>query len=151
MVEIRSESHIRCDAATIFDVIVDFDGQDRWLTDSLVYRGTTVATSGPVSVGTTYRESAPTGDRNGTVTALDRPTRLECRQPLSLRPRVGTVDVNLRYRLETTGSGSTRVDRVVALGIPWWLMPLRPVLIRIFRAESRRTLAALKAYTESLS
>jgi Polyketide cyclase / dehydrase and lipid transport len=148
MIEIRSESDIQCLASTIFDVIVDFRGQDRWLTDSLVYRGTTVITSGAVAVGTTYRESGPTGDRSGTVTELNRPTTLACRQPLTMRPRVGTVDVTLRYTLTTSGSASTRVVRVVTLGIPWWLKPLQPVLVRMFTAESRRTLCALKAYTE---
>jgi hypothetical protein len=56
--------------------------------------------------------------------------------------------VTLRYTLSTTGSESTRVERVVTLGIPWWLRPLQPVLVRMFRAESRRTLGALKAYAE---
>jgi uncharacterized protein YndB with AHSA1/START domain len=148
MVEITSESEIESPAATIFDVIVDFRGQHRWLTDSVVYRGTTVITTGPVTVGTTYRESGPTGDRNGRVTELERPTTLACRQPLTLRPRVGVVDVTLRYNLSTTGLDSTRVERVVTLGIPWWLKPLQPVLVRMFRAESKRTLGALKAYAE---
>jgi len=146
MVEIKTETEIDRPAETVFDVIVDFRGQHRWLTNSSVYRGTTVHTDGAVAVGTTYRESAPTGDRNGVVTALERPTTLTCSQPLTLKPRVGTVDVTLRYTLTATGPTSTHVERVVALAIPWWLVPMQPVLVRIFRTESKRTLASLKAF-----
>jgi uncharacterized protein YndB with AHSA1/START domain len=150
MIEIRSEADIACPAETIFDVIVDFGGQDRWLAESSVYRGTTEISSDPVTVGTTYRETGPRGERRGTVMELERPTRLTCSQPLTLRPRFGAVDVTLRYTLVPAGPGSTHVERVVTLGIPPSLRLLQPVLVRAFRAESSRTLLALKAYVETL-
>ena len=35
--EIPAETDIRCPAETIFDLIIDFRGQDRWLTRSSAY------------------------------------------------------------------------------------------------------------------
>jgi uncharacterized protein YndB with AHSA1/START domain len=149
MIEIPSEAHVQRSAETIFDLIVDFRGQDRWLTKSSVFRGTTEISSDPVSLGTTYRESGPPGVRNGTVTQLERPTKLTCHQPLAMRLHVGTVDATLRYTLTPTGPESTHVKRVVTLGIPWSLKPFRPLLVRAYRRESKRTLLALKDYAES--
>ena len=50
----------------------------------------------------------------------------------------------------TPGDGSTRVKRLVTLGIPRSLRLVQPVLIRAFRTESTRTLLALKAYADAL-
>ena len=151
MIEIRSEADIRCSAEKIFDVIVDFRGQDRWLKKSSVFRGTGEISSDPVTLGTTYREPGPAGARNGTVTELERPTKLTCHQPLTMPLHLGTVDATLRYTLAPTGSESSHVERVVTLGIPRSLKLLQPVLVRTFRRESGRTLLALKAYTETLA
>lgn len=148
MTEIGSEADIRCPAETIFDVIIDFRGQERWLTLSSSFRGTTEISSDPVTLGTTYREPGPFGVRHGEVTEFERPVRVTFHQPMTMRLRAGTVDVTLRYTL-TPGAGSTRVTRVVTLGIPWSLRLVQPVLVRAFRAESRRTLFALKAYADT--
>jgi uncharacterized protein YndB with AHSA1/START domain len=148
MIEISSEAEVDCSAERIFDVIVDFRGQDRWLASSAVYRGTREISSDPVTLGTTYREPGPAGFRTGTVTELERPTRLACHQPLTMPLHVGTVDATLRYTLTPAGSESTHVERVVTLGIPWSLKLLQPLLVRTFRRESERTLRALKAFAE---
>ena len=150
MMDIASEADVQRSATTIFDVIIDFRGQDRWLTKSSVFRGTGEISSDPVTLGTTYREAGPTGARNGKVTEIERPTKLTCHQPLTLPLRVGTVDATLRYTLTPTGSESTHVERVVTIGIPRSLKLLQPVLVRAYRRESERTLLALKAYTETL-
>jgi len=151
MIEISSEADVHRSAEAIFDLIVDFRGQDRWLAKSSVFRGTSEISSDPVTLGTTYREPGPAGVRNGTVTELERPTKLTCHQPLTMRLRLGTVDATLRYTLTPTGSESTHVKRVVTLGIPWSLKLIQPLLIRAFRRESERTLLALKAYSETLT
>ncbi len=39
MIEILSEADIRCPAEKIFDVIIDFRGQDRWLAESSAFPG----------------------------------------------------------------------------------------------------------------
>jgi len=151
MIEIASEADVERAAETVFDVMVDFRGQDRWLAKSSVFRGTSEISSNPVTLGTTYREPGPPGVRKGTVTELERPTKLTCHQPLTMRLRVGTVDATLHYTLTPTGSESTHVRRAVTLGIPWSLKLFQPVLVRAFRRESERTLLALKAYAETLT
>ena len=149
MTEIGCEADIRCPAETIFDLIIDFRGQDRWLTRSSAFHGTAEISSDPVTLGTTYREPGPFGVRHGEVTEFERPVRITFHQPMTMRLRAGTVDVTLRYTL-TPETGSTRVTRVVTLGIPWSLRLVQPVLVRAFRTESRRTLLALKAYADTL-
>jgi hypothetical protein len=42
------------------------------------------------------------------------------------------------------------VSRVVTLGVPWSLRLLQPILLREFRAESGRTMLALKAHADGL-
>jgi hypothetical protein len=103
-----------------------------------------------VTLGTTYREPGPFGVRHGTVTELERPTKITFHQPMTMRLRSGTVDVTVRYTL-TPGGESTHVTRVVTIGIPWPLKLFQPVLVRAFRIESGRTLLALKAYADTLS
>jgi len=149
---IPSEADIRCPAEKIFDLIIDFRGQDRWLTKSSAFRGTTEISSDPVTLGTTYTEPGPFGVRHGTVTEFERPAKITFHQPMTMRLHAGTVDVTLRYTLTPGpgGAGVTHVARVVTLGVPWSLRLVQPVLVRAFRAESGRTLLALKAYADNL-
>ncbi|MGZ4172166.1 MAG: SRPBCC family protein [Solirubrobacteraceae bacterium] len=148
-IELPCDADIRCPAETIFDLIVDFRGQDRWLGRSSSFRGTHDISSDPVTLGTTYREPGPFGVRNGTVIEFERPTRAAFHQPMTGRLHTGTVDVLLRYTL-TPAEASTHVRRVVTIDIPRSLRLLQPVLVRAFRSESRRTLLALKAYADTL-
>jgi uncharacterized protein YndB with AHSA1/START domain len=150
MIDIPAEADIQCPTETIFDLIIDFRGQDRWLPPSSAFRGTNDISSDPVTLGTTYREPGPLGVRNGTVTEFERPVKITFHQPMTLRLHTGTVDVTLRYTL-TPGAGGTHVRRVVTIGIPRSLRLLQPVLVRAFRTESGRTLRALKAYADTLS
>jgi uncharacterized protein YndB with AHSA1/START domain len=149
MTEIPSEAEIRCSAEKIFDVIIDFRGQDRWLTQSSSYQGTREISSNPVNLGTTYREPGPLGVRDGTVTEFERPTKLTVHQPMTMKLHAGTVDLTMRYTLTRTAE-STHVQRVVTLGVPWSLKLFQPLLVRAVRVESRRILLALKAYAEKL-
>jgi uncharacterized protein YndB with AHSA1/START domain len=149
---ISAEADISCPAEKIFDLIIDFRGQDRWLTTSSAFHGTTEISSDPVALGTTYRELGPFGVRNGTVTELERPTRITFHQPMAIRLHAGTVDVTLRYTLTPDSrSRVTHVARVVTITIPWQLKLVQPVLVRAFRTESTRTLVALKAYADTLA
>jgi uncharacterized protein YndB with AHSA1/START domain len=148
-VELACEADIRCPADTIFDLIVDFRGQHRWLGKSSAFRGTHDVSSDPVALGTTYREPGPFGVRHGTVTEYERPTRLAFHQPMTGRFRTGTIDVLLRYTL-TPGSESTHVRRAVTLEVPRPFMLVQLVLVRAFAHESRRTLGALKTYADAL-
>ena len=88
MVEIPSEADIHCPAEKIFDLIADFHNQDRWLTQSSAFRGTSDVSSSLVALGTTYREPGPFGVRNGTVTEFERPTKITFHQPMTMKFRL---------------------------------------------------------------
>jgi uncharacterized protein YndB with AHSA1/START domain len=145
MTELTLAADIDAPAEAIFSLITDFGGQDRWLAHSTSFRGTNLLSPGPVALGTRYRESDSFGVRNGTVTQFDPPVQVTFHQPMTLRLHAGTVDVTVAYTLTPT-AGSTHVTRVVTLGIPRSLRFVQPLLIRAFRAESTRTLLALKAH-----
>jgi hypothetical protein len=149
VIDIPSEAEIQCSAEKIFDLIIDFRGQGRWLPQSSAFHGTTEISTDPVALGTTYREPGPLGVRNGIVTEFERPAKVTFHQPMTMRLRAGIIDVTLRYTL-TPRTGSTQVRRVVTLGIPWSLRLLQPVVVHSFRTESGRTLLALKAYADRL-
>ncbi|HEY1919040.1 MAG TPA: SRPBCC family protein [Streptosporangiaceae bacterium] len=149
MIDIPAEADIHCPAETIFDLITDLRGQDRWLPRSSSFRGTADISDDPVRLGTTYREPGPTGVRIGTITEFERPVKITFHQPMTMRLHAGTVDVTLRYTL-SPGADGTHVKRVVTIGIPWSLRLMRPVLVRAFRTESGRTLLALKAHADTL-
>src|SRR5258708_12062508 len=68
---------------------------------------------------------------------------------MTIKLHAGIVDVTLHYTLTPTAE-STRVTRVVTLGVPWSLKLLQPLLVRAFRVESGSTLLGLKAYAEKL-
>jgi hypothetical protein len=148
MTDIPSEAEIHCSAQTLFDLIVDLRRQDRWLSPSSSFHGTTEISSDPVTLGTTYRELEPLGVRNGTVTEFEPPTKITFHQPMTMRFHLGIVDVIMRYTLTPAGD-STHVRRVVTIRIPWPLKLFQPVVVRAFRIESGRTLLALKAYADS--
>jgi uncharacterized protein YndB with AHSA1/START domain len=150
VIELPSEAEIRCSAERIFDLIVDFDGQSRWLARSSAFHGTADISADQVTLGTTYREPSPLGVRHGTVTEFDRPTRVTFHQPMTLRLHTGTIEVTLRYVLTPHGD-FTHVRRAVTIGIPWSLKLLQPMIVQSFRAESARTLEALKAYADTVS
>jgi uncharacterized protein YndB with AHSA1/START domain len=149
-IQLPCDADIRCSAETIFDLIVDLRGQERWLGRSSSFRGTQEISSDPVALGTTYREPGPFGVRHGEVVEFQRPTSVAFHQPMTGRFNTGTIDVLMRYTL-TSGSDSTHVRRVVTLELPRSLRLLRPVLVRAFAHESRRTLLALKAHADRLA
>jgi uncharacterized protein YndB with AHSA1/START domain len=147
--QIPSEAEIACSAERIFDLIIDLQGQDRWLRKSSSFRGTKDISSNPVALGTTYREPGPFGVRAGTVTEFVRPRQIAFHQPMIMKLHLGTIDIVMRYTL-TPGAASTHVRRVVTIEIPWPLKLMQPVLLGAFRHESGRTLSALKAYADKL-
>jgi hypothetical protein len=85
MIEIPSEADIQCAVERIFDLVIDLRGQDRWLTPSSAFHGTTEISSNPVALGTTYREPGPLGVRIGTVTEFERPTKVTFHQPMTVK------------------------------------------------------------------
>jgi hypothetical protein len=150
LVDIPSEAEIRYSAERVCDLIIDFDGQARWLEPSSAFHGTEEVSSNPITLGATYREPGPLGVRNGTVTEFERPSKLTFHQPMTIRLHLGTVDVTMGYTL-TPRSGSTHVKRVVTIDVHWPLKLLQPAVVHAFRVESARTLLALKTYADELA
>jgi uncharacterized protein YndB with AHSA1/START domain len=146
--ELQLDIDVQAPPAVVFDLIADLRGYDRWLTTSKSFPGTTEVSTDPVAVGTTYVESGPDGMRRGTVTELERPERVAFHQPMSLKPGLlGAIDILVRYTLTPT-EGGTHVHRTVTLALPWQLKPAQPLVMRRFRGESERTMAALKTRAE---
>jgi uncharacterized protein YndB with AHSA1/START domain len=153
MPELPSEADIAAPADRIFDIITDLANQGRWLSKSSAFKGTLDVSSARAQLGTTYREPGPIGVRNGVVTDFEPPTRITFDQPMTLKWHLGTLGVVLRYELTPLGGtdAGTHVRRVCTLTVPRHLMLVKPVVVRSFRVESARTLAALKAYTDHLA
>jgi uncharacterized protein YndB with AHSA1/START domain len=149
MPELRFETEIAASAETVFDLIADLRGYDRWLPRSKDFPGTTEISDGRVGVGTTYVEDASTGVRRGRITEFARPRRIVFDQPMSLKPRfMGVIRIVASYDLEPRGD-SVHVRRVVVLDFPPAMKPVQRVVVPRFRRENERTLAALKQFSES--
>jgi uncharacterized protein YndB with AHSA1/START domain len=149
MVEVHCEADIQATSETIFAAIVDLRGYDRWLTPSKAYAGTTEISTDPIAAGTTYVEDGPTGVRNGTITEFQPATRVRFEQRMTMKPRLlGVIGIDVTYTLTPDGA-SVHVDRVVRLSLPVQLQLARPIVVRQIRAESTRTMAALKSFAET--
>jgi uncharacterized protein YndB with AHSA1/START domain len=149
MIELRFDTEASCTADAVFATIVDLRGYDRWLTRSSAYKGTTEVSADPMGVGTTYVESSPTGVRRGTVTEYEPPTLVTFHQPMTMKPRFfGTIDIHVTYQL-TPGTDSVHIERIVRLSLSRPLRAVKPLVLPQFRAESERTLLALKAFAET--
>jgi uncharacterized protein YndB with AHSA1/START domain len=149
MIELRFEADVNSSADAIFDVLTDLRRYDRWLTGSSAYPGTTEVSTDPVALGTTYVECASQGVRRGTVTEFEPPVRVAFRQPMTMKPRLlGVIDIEVGYTLTAT-AGRVHIGRVVQVDLPVRLRPARMLVLRGFRAESERTLLALKAFAEA--
>jgi hypothetical protein len=89
-----------------FSLLAGLRNNDRWLPRSTAFNGATKISEGPIAVGTTYIEPGPLGTRYGKVTELDRPTRLNFEQPMTMKPRVlGVIGIRLFHTL-APGAGS---------------------------------------------
>lgn len=150
MVQIRQDVDIDASAETVFGVLADLRGYDAWLTGSRSYAGTVEVSGGTVGLGTTYTEPGPFGVRQGMVTEYEPPTRLTFGQPMTMKPRfLGTIGISVALELTELTPTSVHLSRVVTLTVDWPLKLVRPLVVRQFRTESERTLAALKEYAES--
>jgi uncharacterized protein YndB with AHSA1/START domain len=146
MVRIFLETELPGPVEHIFDTIADLRGYDRWLSSSSAFKGTTEISPGPLAVGTTYVETAPNGVRRGTVVEFDPPTQVTFHQPMTMKPSLlGVIDIHVGYTLTPTETG-VRVSRLTTVELGWPLRLLQPVVLRQFRREGRRTMAALEKF-----
>jgi uncharacterized protein YndB with AHSA1/START domain len=149
MVELKFEAEIRASAERVFSLLADLRDYDRWLPRSSAFHGTATISEGPIAVGTTYVEPGPLGTRHGTVTAMDRPTRLAFEQPMTLKPRaLGVIGIKLFHTL-TPGYAAVHLLRALELKPQGPIRLGMPFVARMFRAENERMMRTLKAYAEA--
>jgi hypothetical protein len=84
MIEIPSDADIQCSAEKIFDVIIDFRGQDRWLTPSSSFHGTSEISSNSVVMRYTLTPQGGSTHVRRVVT-LGIPWSLKLVQPVVVR------------------------------------------------------------------
>jgi len=148
MTGLRWEIDIRASAERVFSLLAELRDYDRWLPRSAAFRGTTEISEGPIVAGTTYVERSPFGTRNGRLTELVPPTRLNFEQPMTLRPRIlGVIGIRLFHTL-TPGVDSVHVLRLLELSPRGPITLAMPVVVRMFRAENERMMQALKEFAE---
>lgn len=145
----RVETLIETDRATIFDILADLRHYGDWLPHSLVFKGTTAISPGPIGVGTTYVETSPWGTRRGVVTVIDRPDRIAYWQPMTLSPRwLGTVFVRVEDSLAPVGF-STLLRRDLQLRFRGVVTLAAPIVARSFVSEIERIQKWLKSHAEA--
>lgn len=148
MIELRWETDIRATAERIFSLLADLRDYDRWLPPSAAFRGTHEISEGPIGIGTTYVEPGPFGVRHGRVTEFAPPTRLCFEQPMTARPAaLGVIGIHLVHTL-ARGAAGVRLSRTLRLEPRGPVRIATPLIVRAFRAENERMMAALKAYAE---
>lgn len=136
----------------IFDLIADMPNYGCWLRGSEAFGGTTNVSPYPVRLGTTYLDAGAEGERPGTVTEYDPPHHIGFHHTMLLRkgPLAADIDVRIRYTLEPQ-EDATNVIRALDMRIRMrGLMKIaQPLVVRGFRRENERILAALQSYAEA--
>ncbi|MDN4615311.1 SRPBCC family protein [Leifsonia sp. F6_8S_P_1B] len=126
----------------IYAALRDLGTYPTWLRHSLVYRGTTTK----AGADPTYQDSTMLGRMPGSLIAdtPDHELRFHQRKPS------GALDAVIEYDVADDGTTElTRVTRIGELTTHGVLRAVQPVLVRMAAAESRRTMAALKAHVEA--
>lgn len=148
MIELRWEADIRASAEQVFSLLAELRDYDRWLPRSMAFKGTTDISPGPIAAGTTYIERSPLGTRNGRLTELDHPRRLNFEQPMTMRPRVfGVIGIKLFHTLTPEGE-SVHLLRLLQLSPRGLVRFVMPLVVRAFRTENERMIKILKEFAE---
>jgi uncharacterized protein YndB with AHSA1/START domain len=135
---------------TVFDILVDLRNYGAWLSPSIVFKGTSSISEGPIRVGTSYIETSVWGTRRGTVTELSRPERVAYWQPMTLNPAaLGLIDVRVVDSLVGIGT-NTHLTRRLDLKFVGPVNHIAWLVAHAFRTEIERLQARLKAYAETL-
>ncbi|KAH8176904.1 polyketide cyclase / dehydrase and lipid transport domain-containing protein [Sarocladium implicatum] len=141
---------------TVFALIIDLPGYNKWLPHSTAYKGTTEVSDAPIVVGSKYVEKSPAGTRYGEVSELDfAKRRVAFKQPMRLAIGLELqirVDMEVKEaRAETNssvGDVSSVVERTVGLEFPWYMVPVAGVVRGQFEEEIKRTMTEMKHYLE---
>lgn len=135
----------------VFDLLADLRGYDAWLPRSVVFKGTSEVSPGPIGAGTTYVERSIWGVRRGAVTRFERPSELAFDQPMTLNPRwLGRIEIRLRQKLVATDAG-TYLTRELDLNFHGPVRCIGGAVAAMFATEIRRMIAALEQHIENPS
>ncbi|HLJ35783.1 MAG TPA: SRPBCC family protein [Ktedonobacteraceae bacterium] len=143
-------THIEGSDETIFALIADLTGYDRWLPRSNAFGAVTKISQVPVGLGTTYVDKGPSGTMHGSVVDYRLPTHIAFQQsmPVKLLLLTGMLDLHIRYTLEPGGQ-TTQVNRDVSFYLPGVLKLAEPIIVTTVRRESQRLLLLMKRYVET--
>src|SRR5688572_30069727 len=128
---IRVSTLITANPDTVFALIIDLPGYNKWLPHSTAYKGTTEVSDTPHVVGSKYVERSPAGTRYGEVYQLDHAERhVVFKQPMRLALGL-EIQISVDMKVNETREGSTAgvddvssvVDRTVTLEFPWYMLP----------------------------
>ena len=144
MVELKFEAEIRASAERVFSLLAELRDYDRWLPGSSAFHGTVSISEGPIAVGTTYVEPRPLRHAARHRQRMDRPTRLEFEQPMTLKPPFrGVIGIKLWHALTPKGS-SVHLLRSLQLSPRGPVRLGMPFVVRMFRVENERMMKTLK-------
>jgi hypothetical protein len=149
------QARITAPPALLFELLADMPGYGRWLPGSQQFAQTTDVEPYPVQLGSRYHDGKP-GESGkdwwGTVTGFQPPGSLDFHHTIAVPQLRATIDVHIHYSLELD-TAATQVSRwlVLDISMPAIARPLRRLITSGFDKENLRTMAALKAYADSLS
>ncbi len=142
-------TEIEGSAEAIFAAIADLTGYHRWLPASDSFGGIRDVSPTPVGLGTTYVDEGPAGTRHGSIVEFAPPTNVTFHQPMRVtKPIEGSIDIDVCCTLVPKG-GTTRVIRKLTIRPRGLLVLVQPLILRAFRRENERVLAALKSHVEA--
>jgi hypothetical protein len=136
----------------IFSFIADMPNYGRWLPGSDAFGGTTEVSPYPVRLGTTYLDAGPAGQRPGSVTEYEFPTRIGFHHTMLLKRGLlkADIDVHILYSLVPTAGGTSVVRALdLIIQMPGLLKIAEPFVLLAFRKENLRILAELKRHVEA--
>ncbi len=145
MPELHFETTINRPAEDVFNLIADLPHYDQWLPPSNLYASMTQYSRLPIERGTTYVDEGKMARMEGRITEFDPPRRLHFRQ--TTVSALGAMDIEIRYTLESEGSG-TQVKRDVTAQPSGLYSLAKGFLARSISKENERILAVMKAYLE---
>lgn len=136
----------------VFELIADMPNYGRWLPGSDAFGATRDVSPYPVTLGTTYLDSGPAGERPGSVTVFDPPKAIAFHQTMLVKrgPLTADVDVKIQCTFEAVESATFVIrDLELRIDIPGVLKVAEPLVASAFKKENARVLAELKRYIEA--
>jgi uncharacterized protein YndB with AHSA1/START domain len=137
---------------TLFDLVADMPNYGRWLPGSEAFGATTQVTPYPVRLGTTYLDAGSLGQRPGSVTEYNPPSRIAFHHTMLLKkgPLTANLDIHIRYAFQAAGSGTSVIRTLdFTIEMPFLLRIVKPIILSGLRKENIRILAELKRCVEA--